>query len=142
MKSGETLLSISRKLKVRQADLAEANSLTLRSRVRVGQQLIIPREPTTLLAARPETPEPEAVVAEARPVVPQQSTLTAAADKVGKVESQRIVHRVRRGDTLSSIARRYNTSVASLKSWNSRTIRGNRINIGDQLTIFAARQSN
>ena len=142
VKSGETLLSISRKLKVRQADLAEANSLTLKSRVRVGQQLIIPREPTTLLAARPDTPEPEAVVADARPVVPQRSTLTAAAAKVGKVDSQRIVHRVRRGDTLSSIARLYNTTIASLKSWNSRTIRGNRINIGDRLTIFAARQSN
>ena len=59
VKRGETLLSISRKLKVRQADLAEANSLTLRSRVQPGQQLIIPRAPTTLLAARPENPAPE-----------------------------------------------------------------------------------
>ena len=59
VKRGETLLSISRKLKVRQADLAEANSLTLRSRVQAGQQLIIPRAPTTLLAARPENPAPE-----------------------------------------------------------------------------------
>jgi membrane-bound lytic murein transglycosylase D len=146
VKSGETLLSISRKLKVRQADLAEANSLTLRSRVRVGQQLIIPREPTTLLAARPETPEPEAVVAETRPVVAQKPALdTTRNDKVDaaeKAEAQRIVHRVRRGDTLSSIARLYNTSIASLRSWNSRTIRGSRINIGDRLTIFAARASN
>jgi membrane-bound lytic murein transglycosylase D len=146
VKSGETLLSISRKLGVRQADLAEANSLTLRSRVRVGQQLIIPRAPTTLLAARPDTPEPETVVAESRPVAPrtvaQPRPALSAADKDDKVETQRIVHRVKRGDTLSSIARLYNTTVASLKSWNARTIRGNRINVGDRLTIFSARQAN
>jgi membrane-bound lytic murein transglycosylase D len=143
VKSGETLLSISRKLKVRQADLAEANSLTLKSRVRVGQQLIIPRAPTTLLAARPDTPEPETVTADARPAVAARPVIdtreSEKSDKADKAETQqRIVHRVRRGDTLSSIARLYNTSVASLKSWNSRVIRGNRINIGDRLTIFAA----
>ena len=147
VKSGETLLSISRKLGVRQADLAEANSLTLRSRVRVGQQLIVPRAPTTLLAARPDTPEPEAVVAESRPVAPRtvaqpRPAVSAAADRDDKVETQRIVHRVKRGDTLSSIARLYNTTIASLKSWNARTIRGNRINVGDRLTIFSARQAN
>jgi hypothetical protein len=29
-----------------------------------------------------------------------------------------------------------------LKSWNTRTIRGNRINIGDNLTVFATRTAN
>ena len=48
---------------------------------------------------------------------------------------------MKRGDTLSSIARLYNTTVESLKSWN-RTIRGNQINIGDRLTIFATRAAN
>ena len=137
VKRGETLLSISRKLKVRQADLAEANSLSLRSRVNPGQQLIIPRAPTTLLAARTETAEPEAVVAESRPVISQKSVVDAAS-----TEPQRIIHRVRRGDTLSSIARHYNTTVASLKAWNSRTIRGNQIKIGDRLTVFAERDAN
>jgi LysM repeat protein len=48
---------------------------------------------------------------------------------------------VKRGDTLSSIARSYNTTIASLKAWNL-TIRGNRINVGDRLTIFANRAAN
>jgi len=145
VKSGETLLTISRKLKVRQADLAEANSLTLRSRVRVGQQLIIPRAPTTLLAARPDMPEPETVVADARPdavakPVAAKPTASKSVDaQDDKAEPERIVHRVKRGDTLSSIARSYNITIASLKSWNARTIRGNRINIGDRLTIYASR---
>ena len=142
VKRGETLLSISRKLKVKQADLAEANSLTLRSRVQPGQQLIIPRAPTTLLAARPENPAPETVLAESRPVVSEKAMLVATPAPTEPVEPQRIVHRVKRGDTLFSIAKLYNTTVASLKSWNTRTIRGNRINIGDRLTIFTTRAAN
>jgi membrane-bound lytic murein transglycosylase D len=142
VKRGETLLSISRKLKVRQADLAEANSLTLRSRVQPGQQLIIPREPTTLLAARPENPAPEVVVAQtaSRSVASQKAML--ASPPADTVDPQRIVHRVKRGDTLSSIARLYNTTVASLKSWNTRTIRGTQIRVGDRLTVFATRSAN
>ena len=144
VKRGETLLSISRKLKVRQADLAEANSLTLRSRVQPGQQLIIPRAPTTLLAARPENPAPEApVLAEARPAVPAPAPKPVVASPApDNAEPQRIVHRVKRGDTLSSIARLYNTTIASLKSWNARIIKGNQIRIGDRLTIFASRAAN
>jgi membrane-bound lytic murein transglycosylase D len=140
VKRGETLLSISRKLKVKQADLAEANSLTLRSRVQPGQQLIIPRAPTTLLAARPENPAPETVMAASRPVVSEKAMLVST--RAESVEPQRIVHRVKRGDTLFSIAKLYNTTVASLKSWNTRTIRGNRINIGDRLTIITTRTAN
>ena len=68
--------------------------------------------------------------------------MLTAAPRRRRVEPQRIVHRVKRGDTLFSIARLYNTTVASLKSWNTRTIRGNRINIGDRLTIFATRAAN
>ena len=142
VKRGETLLSISRKLSVRQADLAEANSLTLRSRVQAGQQLIIPRAPTTLLAARLENPAPDApVVAEARPA-PTAPKPVVASPATDNAEPQRIVHRVKRGDTLSSIARLYNTTIESLKSWNARIIRGNQIRIGDRLTIFASREAN
>jgi LysM repeat protein len=65
------------------------------------------------------------------------------AEPTESVEPQRIVHRVKRGDTLLSIARLYNTTIASLKSWNTRLIRGgNQINIGDRLTIFASRSAN
>jgi membrane-bound lytic murein transglycosylase D len=140
VKRGESLQSIARKLSVRQSDLAEANSLSVRSRVTPGQRLIIPRAPTTLLAARPDNPAPEAVLAESRPVVSQKAALESKPSRVA--EPQRVVHRVKRGDTLFSIARLYNTTIESLKTWNSRTIRGNRINIGDRLTIYASREAN
>ena len=76
------------------------------------------------------------------PSVVQKPAMLARRAAAEPVEPQRIVHRVKRGDTLFSIAKLYNTTVASLKSWNARTIRGNRINIGDRLTIFATRAAN
>jgi membrane-bound lytic murein transglycosylase D len=142
VKRGESLQTIARKLKVKQADLAEANSLSLRARVKPGQRLIIPRAPTTLLAAQPANPAPEAVLAESRPVVAQQAAILASPPAPDQGEPQRVVYRVKRGDTLFSIARLFNTTVESLKSWNSRTIRGSRINIGDRLTIFSTRAAN
>ena len=142
VKKGESLQTIARKLSVRQSDLAEANSLSLRSRLTPGQQLIIPRAPTTLLTAQPANPAPEAVLVESRPVEIAEKTSAAVSSGADSGEPQRIVHRVKRGDTLFSIARLYNTTVDSLKSWNARVIRGNRINIGDRLTVFASRTGN
>jgi membrane-bound lytic murein transglycosylase D len=139
VKRGETLLTIARKLQVKQADLADANYLSIRARVTPGQQLIIPRAPTTLLAARADNPAPEPQMAVARTTVPPKASLASATS--ARLEPQKVVYRVKQGDTLFSIARLYNTTVESLKSWNARTIKGTRINIGDRLTIFALRTS-
>ena len=147
VKRGESLLTISRKLGVKQSDLAEANYLSTRTGVTAGQQLIIPRAPTTLLAANVDNPAPEAPVAEVTPVpvsrpVVQRVSVAVASTK-DQSETQRLIYRVKRGDTLFSIAKLYNTSVDALKSWNPRTIRGgSRINIGDRLTIYATRSAN
>ena len=62
---------VARKLRVSRVDLAEANSLSVRSRIRPGQDLIIPRAPATLLAARTDRPAPTAVASRAiRPPAP------------------------------------------------------------------------
>jgi membrane-bound lytic murein transglycosylase D len=134
VKRGETLLSISRKLRVNRADLAEANSLTVRARVRTGQRLLIPREPTILLAARTDRPAPVAV---SRPL--DARVMAARTPTVSTSDLAKVIYRVKRGDTLSSIARLFNTSVAALRSWNN--LAGSRINAGQRLTIFAKRRS-
>jgi LysM repeat protein len=41
---------------------------------------------------------------------------------------------VKRGDTLTSIARQFETSVQSLRSWNKLT--GDRIKTGARLTVY------
>jgi membrane-bound lytic murein transglycosylase D len=132
VKNGETLLSISKKLKVSRTDLAEANYLSTKASLKTGQQLIIPRAPTLLLAARTET-----TVVDASPAVDVAvASQPIAVPAVAKVESapEKIIHRVKRGDTLFSIARRYDTTVEELKEWNR--LRGSAIQIGQRLTIF------
>ncbi len=137
VKRGESLGTIARKLHVSTTDLAAANFLTTRSRVSAGQQLIIPRAPTTLLAARTETPAPAAPAAVAHAVASEKAPVRVVPASA-RVEPQRIVYRVRRGDTLFSIAQLYDTTVAALKNWN-RSIVGSRIHVGDRLTIVTTR---
>jgi membrane-bound lytic murein transglycosylase D len=128
VRRGETLTSIARKLRVSRVDLAEANHLSIRSRVRPGQQLIVPRAPATLLAARSERTAP--------PEVASRAIGGPSAVATGDVsQGTPLTYRVKRGDTLSSIARLYNTTVARIKALNS--LRGNTIVPGDRLTIRA-----
>ena len=140
VKKGETLLSIAKKLKVSRADLAEANYLKTNAKLQQGQQLIIPRAPTLLLAARTDNPAPlaesnpveTAAVAVASTVVP-----TAARPANASADTGTVVHRVKSGETLFSIAKLYRTTVASLKQWNRLTT--NTIKTGQRLTIRTAR---
>jgi membrane-bound lytic murein transglycosylase D len=135
VRKGETIATIARKLKVSRADLAEANYLSVKSRVTTGQQLVIPRAPALLMAARTETPAP---VTESRSI--DAAVASNVAPKAVKTTQAKLIYRVKRGDTLSSIARLFKTTVASLRTWNR--IRGNGIKVGDRLTIFTNRTAN
>jgi membrane-bound lytic murein transglycosylase D len=128
VKSGETLLTISRKLRVSRTDLAEANYLSVRSRVRPGEKLIIPLAPTTLMASQPERTTPTA--SDSHPGVERAALVTSS----GSSDTVRHIYRVRRGDTLSSIARAFEISVTSLKQWNR--LHGTQINPGQRLTVY------
>ena len=134
VKKGETLQTIARNLKVNRIDLAEANYLSTRARVNSGQRLIIPRPPTMLLAARPDNPPP---VTESRSldVVTASNTAPRAQQQTPRPsQAATVVYRVKRGDTLFSIARVYRTTVAAIKGWNK--LRTNSIQAGQRLTIF------
>jgi membrane-bound lytic murein transglycosylase D len=130
VRPGESIATIARKLRVNRGDLAEANYLAVRSRVRPGQKLIIPRAPAVLMAAQPDRPTP---MAEARPDVERAAMVTEAPRDESPT---RKVYRVKRGDTLSSIARLFETSVSAIKQWNR--LRSNRISPGQRLTVYSA----
>jgi membrane-bound lytic murein transglycosylase D len=132
VRPGESIATIARKLRVNRADLAEANYISVRSRVRAGQKLVIPRAPAVLMAAQPERPTP---VAEARPDV-ERATMVRETPRTESSSRSRQVYRVKRGDTLSSIARLFETSVSAIKEWNR--LRSNRINPGQRLTVYTA----
>jgi membrane-bound lytic murein transglycosylase D len=135
VRRGDTLATVARRLKVNRTDLAEANHLTLRSRLSVGQELIVPRAPSPALSARSSPPAP----APAAEAVVASRALTGTADSPTAESSELVkrVYLVKRGDTLSSIARLFNTTVGRLKSWNR--LRGTRITAGTRLTVFASR---
>lgn len=138
VRRGETLTTIARSLQVKRTDLAEANYIKTTARLALGQRLIVPRETTALLAAmadRPAPPPGAPAVASSRPV--SSPSLEEPPDAKQSREAQ-LIYLVKRGDTLSSIARLFKTTVASLKSWNRLTT--SRIYVGDRLTIFTPRQ--
>jgi membrane-bound lytic murein transglycosylase D len=110
---GESITTIARKNKITVASLRAANDLKSNSRVRPGQQLMIPK-PTAV--ALPPRPNAGAAVASAAPNTRGPMT-----------------YRVRPGDTLSSIARQFDTTVDTLKRLNA--LSTDRIVAGNRLTV-------
>lgn len=128
VRKGETLAKIARKLRVSTSELAAANNLSTRSRVRAGQSLIIPRLPTTLLATNTNRTAP--AVAASRPV---SGTGAMARASRASTANAPTYYRVKRGDTLSEIARLFDTTVAKIRSWNR--LRGSSIKPGTRLLV-------
>ena len=123
VKRGETLAAVARRYRVSRTDLAQANRLSTRARLASGQQLLIPRAPS--------------LSASSSLAATQRADAASSAEASVRLEPgelTRITYRVRRGDTLSGIARRYQTTVADLKTWNR--LRGTRITAGDRLVIY------
>lgn len=133
VKRGETITTIARKLKVNRADLAEANYLKAAAKLAAGQQLIVPRETTVLMAARTDRPVP---VTDSRPIAADE-VVSAVVPASNNTELVKSYYRVKKGDTLAAIARAFHTTVASLKRWNS--ISGTTIRAGERLTIYTSR---
>jgi len=129
VKRGETLATVARKLRVPRADLAEANYLRTSSRLTPGQRLLVPRMPSaTLLARATGSPLPSTALASVEPDDTRTTRTTTPT---------RVVYRVRKGDTLSSIARRHGVSVTDLKSWNR--LNSSALAIGARLVIRSGR---
>jgi len=111
---GQTLASIARANGVRARDIAEANNLRLKGRLRPGTELIIP-------------------------ISPRSRVVSASAPRPARAEAEgrgRVRYRVRPGDTLVSIAAQYGTTVHDLQAWNG--LHGSRIAAGHFLTIYMA----
>ena len=127
-KKGETLLTVARRFGVSRADVAEANNISVKARLRAGQDLIIPRAPATVLAARSDRGAPVAVASRAIAERAESPSVATAAKLTP------ITYKVKRGDTLFAIAQLFDTTVAKIKSWNR--LSSNRISPGARLTIM------
>jgi membrane-bound lytic murein transglycosylase D len=119
VRRGESLTTIARRYHVSLAELRQANDLSAKARVKAGQSLMIPQRPAAGLPS-----------ATARAVSRSTTSLASAAPVRS---SSPTTYRVQRGDTLFSIARRFDTTVETIKQLNR--LRGNLISIGDRLTV-------
>ncbi len=97
VRRGESIATIARKLSVSRTDLAEANKLSIRSPVRAGQELMIPRAPTGLLAASASAPAPDSVpsraISASATVSPSRREPSAHADVSGQARRHALVDR-------------------------------------------------
>lgn len=105
VRNGDTLSGIARRWRITMKSIVTANRLRS-DRLRVGQRLVL-----------------------TVPNVPRQ----AIASTQRSESSQHVIHRVRSGETLSTIASRYGVSIAQLKMTNR--IRTNLIRPGQRLRI-------
>ncbi|HEY2432535.1 MAG TPA: LysM peptidoglycan-binding domain-containing protein [Vicinamibacterales bacterium] len=133
VKNGETLLTVGRRFGVSRAEVAEANNLSVKTHLRAGQELIIPRAPATTLSARSERAAPSTVAS--RSLADPAPTLTASQP----ARSVAVTYKVKQGDTLSTIAQLFDTTVAKIKSWNR--LSSNRIAPGTKLKIVTPKAS-
>lgn len=117
LKRGETLQSVAAKFDIGIERLREVNGLSGRRPLRPGAMLLVPRGDDA------ETSLDE--------------TFDSAEFKAPLEDrTHRVIYRVKRGDTLTGIARRYGVSLNQLKEWNG--LRSGNIRVGQRLSIWEA----
>ncbi len=119
VRKGETLAAIARRYGVSVSQVRQANTLPPGSALKAGMNLQIP----TYMAA---------------PSGGHGDILRASSRDRSRTGGKTVV-KVRSGDTLTSIASRYRTSVANLKEWNH--LSSNTIHVGDKLVVYARQEA-
>jgi LysM repeat protein len=156
----ETLFSISRRYKVAMGDIQGANE-ALKQGLKVGETILVPfgqvANPVSTAATAPAAspvaspPVVTAPVATA-PVVattpvgtktpaavssPSQETTPPAAAPPAKpkatTRTSTITHKVKSGESLYVVAKKYNVSIKDLKAWNS--LKADKVTVGQALKI-------
>jgi membrane-bound lytic murein transglycosylase D len=118
VKKGETLSVIARHYGVAVNDLTQANRISTKTSLKIGQELLIPMSGST----RPPATATKAVAS--------RTAATASTTAAAPVPSS---YKVKKGDTLTSIAARFNVTVNDLKKWNKLT--STRLDVGQKLAL-------
>jgi membrane-bound lytic murein transglycosylase D len=141
VKKGETLSAIAGQYGTSVEAIRDSNGLKRKSMLQIGQTLVIPKAGG--VRSNPN-------LANSKPAYMNTSTGLdrAALERYGERYAQRVavsstaptgthkvVHVVRKGDTLGQIADRYNTSTERLRSWNNLT-RRRHIYPGQKLKVY------
>ena len=135
VRRGDTLGKIARRYGTTVAALKDVNGLR-GSTIRTGQTLHVPVPYETYAGATdaPAGASQPARSPAATPVVEASMEIPTPAATPPSTSGTRVRYRVRRGDNLTGIARKYGVTVAALQRWND--LAGSRINAGQTLTIY------
>ena len=128
---GESLASIAEKYGVTPAEIKASNNLR-RNAVRVGQQLRI----ATASGSGADVAEANAAYAESRNVVRASSSKSSSSASSKKATSSKpTTHKLKRGESLSSLAKKYGVSVAEIKKANG--MKSDKLTAGQSIKIPA-----
>lgn len=120
VKKDDSLLGVADLFDSRVSDIRNWNNIPYTTTIRVGQNLTVyvPEDKKDFYAS----------------LDTQTPIEKTSQTSVQKNNSSFIYHRIRRGETLISIANRYNVSITSIKEWNN--LSGSRIYSGRKLKIY------
>lgn len=135
---GESLTAIAKAYNVSPLEVASWNNLDRNAQLRAGRKLVIQvndrsARSTNLADAR------TADRASAKRTDSKNTRAAAGNNRraVTTTTSTRYeTHRVRSGESLTSIAQRYGVKVSDLQAWNSREIKGGKVQSGSSLKIY------
>ena len=131
IKKGETISKISQQYQIPPELIVSWNGLPSVHKITAGQQL-------ALYMSNNATP-PARAIAQAAPPAPKQNRIVVLSDNLKRSPSSQQVseayrwYRVKNGDSLWTISRRFNTSPAHIKKWNN--LKSNLIHPGSRLKL-------
>lgn len=129
--AGESLGSIAEKYGVSAAEIKKSNNLR-RNAVRVGQQLRISVTSPADASAAAWTAEAEPSVQKAATRTSKSKTSSKSSAKTAKA-SKPTTHKLKKGDSLSSLSKKYGVSVAEIKRANG--MKSDNLRAGETIKI-------
>lgn len=126
VRKGDTIPRLCTKYGVKKSTLLKANKMRKAKKLSAGQRLRIPYTATSyVLVAHDESPATR-----------KTKEKKAGGSRQKKQENdQRIVHRIKAGESLAVVAKRYNVSVEQLISWN-RLGNPKKLKIGQRVIVY------
>ncbi len=119
LQTGDTLAKVAERVGLTESQLREANRIPPRYRPAAGSTLLVPRDESNSDDIAP------GFVSASFALVPESGNL------------RQITYRVRRGDTLASVARRWRVSPDDIIAWNQ--LHGSGLFAGQRLNLTIAR---
>lgn len=130
VKRGDTLGAIARRYGVSVNQIKQWNGLRSNN-INIGRSLLVSNP--ALAVKKKKEEKQEAAVSVEEPIITQSENGLTQIVKSKKAELTNSYHKVKKGESLASIAQKNNVSVSELKQWNNMT--SNNIKAGRNLVI-------